>query len=309
MIIGLTHLIQFATSKYGIMILAAFLAVQGYLLIRPLQKPLDPARAQAADRVCERIVKALSDEAQDTWSAKYVKVARLAGDHGDHIRSRIEAALPARTNCRLVTDSVLAEMRDTIMAKAARLGIVKTATADRWKIRPVTGLNDALALSKSAGVEYVVYGAVEDFRALGEQTYARVSVALADAASGETVFQQSFEDGNGDVFAAIDPDLMAGEAKRAGWRFVGWVLFVLLLPVCTGSFWVGLLERESNVTNALCLLFLTLLSTLLAWALMGFWMGTVWNWLTLALAFTAAVTWNLFVLSLLERNRVERALQ
>lgn len=304
---GMARLIQFGATKLGIMALVGFLVFQGYLLIRPIPVPLDPVRAQTADRVTTQIVEALSEQANTAWSTKYVKVARLQGDHGDHIRRRIEAQLPVRTNCRLVTDSMLAELRDTLVAKMARLGVVKPATADRWRIKPVTDLGGAMALSETAGVDYVVYGVVEDFRALDKQAYAKVAIALADAATGETVLEQRFEAGDEQVFADIGPAVMVGDATRAGWRFVGWLLFVLLLPVCTGTFWTQLLERESNFTNAVSLLFLTLVSTLLAWALMGFWMPTVWSWLTLGLAFMLAANWNLVVLNVIEGNRLEHA--
>lgn len=301
--VWLAKLVQLGASKYGIALLVLFLVVQGYLFIRPHTPELDPVRAQAADAVAADIAEALGTQADSAWSSKYVKVARLDGDQGDAIRTRIEAALQTRTNCKLVVDSVFAEVRDQVAAKLARLGAIKAATADRWKGQPIQTATDALALARRRGLDYVVYGAVEDFRVLHDQSFVKVAVRVAAAAAGSVVFERRFEEGDAAVFAGVTTDALRADTTRAGWRLVGWLLFVILLPVCSASFWKGLLERESNLVNAVCLIVLTLIDGLLAWALMGFWLETIWLWLILVFGAVTATIYNLLILNILERNR------
>ncbi|MBN2310090.1 MAG: hypothetical protein JXR94_14040 [Candidatus Hydrogenedentes bacterium] len=300
------RLAEFATKKYSIAVPIALLALQFYLLVRPNTAPLDPARAEAADRVAARVADTLGEHAQASWSTAYVKVARLVGDHGDHLRSRIEAALPARVNCHLVTDSVIAELRDATADKAARLGVVNARAADKWKREPIGSLGRALEMARDSGLDLVVYGTVRDFRSLRDFVFLSVDIEVADARSGEPVFASTFREGDEAVFADVSSATLTVESKGLGMRIAGWALFVLLLPICSGGFWSGLLARESNATNAVCLLLLTLLGTLVAWVFMGFWLGTLWRKVALLLAFGVSGTWNLFILGVLERNRVER---
>ncbi len=303
---GFARLLSVRAGKYGIALLAAAVLIQGYFLIRSREPALDPARAAAADRLTNAAAESLGGNAGGAWGAKYVRVARLVGDQGDHIRSRLETALPARTHCRLVTDSVLAEFRDDVATKAAHLGAVNAATADEWKGNAVTSLDDALALGRNSGIDYVVYGEVLDFTALENKARARVNLHVADVTAGAGIFTKTFEEGYGGVL----DDLLAGPVaegdSHAGLLFIGWLLFVMLLPLCSASFWTNLLDRESNAVNALCLIALTILGLLCSWTFMGFAAGTAWPRMGLALAVVVAGVYNLFILNILERHRTGR---
>ncbi len=305
--LGLTRLLQFGTGKYGAILLALFLVLQGYLIIRPSTSPLDPARAEAADRVAADVGEALGAYANSAWSGKYVKVERLQGDQGDHLRTRIESALQSGTNCRLVTDSMLAGLRDQVAAKAARLGIVKAAAADAWKGRPVATTGAALGVAREAGLDYVVYGVVEDFRTLNGIASLRAAIEVAGKGSAVPVFRRTFKNQSGMVFAHVDIGRQPGKRGGASLRLSGWLLFVVLLPICTAPFWREQLERESNFVNFTCLGALTSVDALVTWSLMGFRLGTVWLGVVFTLAVVLAWSYNLLVLSTLERNREREA--
>ena len=300
---------RLATSKVSVILIVIFLAVQGYLLIRPRTAPLDPVRAHAADRIAEQVVEALGEFAGKGWSGRYVNVAPFFQDQGDQIRSRIESALRSRTNCRLVTDTILAQIREEALNKASRLGIVKQVSADGWKAQPLSTLSQALALAEKAGVDFVVYGSIDDFRSLHDKVFLKMTVRVVDAENRVATFEQQFIEGSEAVFADIPSSAFVVENRRFGARMMTWVLFVLLLPLITASFWRILLQQESNVLNICCLLFLSSLDVLLAWGLMGFWLHTIWYKISLLIGFLASTTWNLFILNLVERNRLQTKFQ
>jgi len=299
----LERLISLATSRLALVALVGFLLIQGYLVIRPATPTLDPKRAQASERVAQQVADALGALAGSSWSGKHVAVARLGGDEGDAIRNRLEAALPSRTNSKLVTDTMLQELRDAAAAKAARIGLATAATTDRWKRAPVTTLEDALKLGRDSGLDYVVFGAADEFRVAGEKTLLNLWVSVAQVASGAAIFHGRFPN---DAGAPVDAAGSRQDVRRIGLPIVVWGLFALLLPMATWSFWTSLLDRESNLMNVLCLGFMTVVDTMLAWALMGFPMGMSSRSLVLPLAFGLAGLWNFFILNVLERRRKER---
>lgn len=302
-------LLRLGTSKYGVIVLVLFLIAQGYLLIQLHPTALDPVRADAADRLADEVVAAIGDHVQSGWSSRYVKVARLAGDPGDQIRRRIEKALPARTNCKLVKDSVLAQLRDEATARAGRLGVVDRAKADAWQGEAADSFEDALGIGRDKKLDYVLYGRVSDFRAQGKDAYVKLAVGVADIANAAVLFERTFERGEG---KAIGPPSQGGDRPEHGGvrlRVFGWVLFALLLPICSASFWINLLDRESSAVNAACVAALTLVDVLLAWALMGFGLGSVLSGLILLVGAALAAAYNLFILNVLERNRVNAKFQ
>jgi len=301
--LGLSKFIQTATGKYSTILLLVFLGVETYFLIRPSVPPLDEPRAEVANDVARQVADALGRLAANDWASRYVRIARFQGDRYDHVRARIENELPSRTNCRLVTDSVFAEMRDNLAAKAGRLGVVSAVTADGMQAAPVTSLAQALELAQEEKLDYVVCGRVEDFRVELGRAYLRVTVEVADAKSRAIVFTETFESGNGAVFAGRPAQTISDAPRRSGLRIAGWILFVILLPLGTGWFWKRLLDRESNFVNVICLLFLTAIDAFLAWALIGFDLSTAWLWIFFLIATGAAATWNLFILNVLERSR------
>jgi len=303
--LGVSKLAKLATGRYGALILVGFLAIQAYLLIRPSTPPLDAPRAEVADDVARQVADALGTLARDTWAAKYVRVARFEGDQNDQVRMRIEDELPARTNCRLVKDSMLAEIRDRLAQKAGRFGLVTAVTADNLQGQPVGSLRDAVELAQRRRFDYVVYGRVEDFRVELGRAYLRVTLEVADAAARNNVFSATYESGDGTIYASAPTDILRADTRLTALRLLGWLMFVVLLPIGTGWFWKNLLDRESNFVNVLCLLFLTAIDSLLAWALMGLWLGTVWLWLILLGGIFLSGSYNFFILNVLERSREE----
>ncbi len=290
-------------GKYGVLILIALAAFQGYQVLRPEIPALDPQRAEAATRLAEQASIAISDHAGSDWSGRYVKVARLEGDHGDHFRGLLEASLPVRTNCTIVRDSLLSEVRDGASDSMSRLGFVKQPTTDRWRNQAVTNLSQALALAKSAKVDYVVYGKVDDFRVVDGDAQAALELHLMDTAMHEDVLIERFTEGSSAVYysaAHLNNDAM----RYTFWKCLGWALFVILLPMVTAAFWTAVLDNESNVATFLALILLTTIDGTLGWALMDFSFATVWMKVLLGLAISAGFTWNLFVLGQLESARL-----
>ncbi len=303
----ITKLLQLCTTKAGAVIMVAVLLAQGYFLIRVGQPELDPLRAKAADNVVEKAAEAVAGSAGEGWSAKYVKVARLSADPNDELRGRLETALQARTNCSIVNDTVFSDFRNQLLSKAARLGVLSVPRADSWKSQPIAGLEEALTLARDTGADYVVFGAVEDFRKEQESAPTRLRLRVAEAATASCVFDEVFSAGTASaIFADYAGDGDGNGLTRTGLKFLGWALFVALLPMATASFWQSLLEYESNLLNALCLIFLASVATLLGWALLRFGRPTMWETVALFLGFMTAITWNLFVLNLLEQRRVSR---
>ncbi|MFO7976950.1 MAG: hypothetical protein R6V12_20250 [Candidatus Hydrogenedentota bacterium] len=303
----LTKLVHLCTTKVGAVIMIAALLLQGYLLIRVGPPELDPLRAKAADKVTDKAAEAVVRSLGDAWSAKYVKVARLTADHNDELRNRLETALHAHANCRIVRDTVFSDIRNQLFAKAARLGILSVPRADAYKTQPITGLNEALVLAQEADADFVIFGAVEEFRRENENAEARVRIRVAEAASAACVFDDVFSASTAaSLFADYTANEEGGGFVQTGLKFLGWLLFVMLLPMATASFWRSLLEYESNLVNALCLLFLAGVAALVGWAMFGFGVPSVWETLVLFLGFMMAITWNLFVLNVLEHRRIHQ---
>ena len=194
---------RFVTSKYGLVLVAAALAVQLYVLIGPNAPALDNVRAATADEVTSDVAATIGVLARDTWASAYVHVAPLVGDHGDHVRARIERALPDRVNCTLVTDTVLTDLRNGICAKTARLGLLDQRTADRGRTKPIGSLEEALEFARKKQLDYVVYGRVRDFRRVGHRASLTVDIAVADAASATRVLTSTFSEGAGVVYADV----------------------------------------------------------------------------------------------------------
>ena len=301
----LGKVVSLGTTRIGIVLMTAVLAIQGYLIIQPNRAPLDPVRADASDQVTNQVVDVLGTLAGNTWTDRYVKVAKLRGDYEDRIRSNIEKALQVRTNCKLVADTMLSELRDEAAAKAARIGLVKPTTADAWKTVPAATFEDALNLAKNSGLDFVIYGNISDFRAIGSRTYLSLSLGVVDVAAGKAVLQKNFQEGDTVSFADLSSAAQTMEQKSPRLRVAGWVLFILLAPLCTARLWTNLLDRESRMVNAASLLFLTAADALIAWALMGFRLGSVWRGTILFCALGIAGIWNLFILGAIERRRAE----
>lgn len=295
---------RMATSRAGLALIAGFLLLQAWWLIRPDVPPLDPARAAAADRVAEDIAEALGEANAGAWAGRYVAVAPLAGDDTGYLRARLEEVLHAHANCRVITDTVFTEIRGEAAAKAARLGVVSRPRADRWKPAPVIRLTESLGYGRARGADFVVYGAVPEFRLGGAGVALTADVAVADVGAGGLAFRQRFTDGGPAAFASFMP---GDENARAGRWLMGWLLFVALLPLATGGIWRNVLANESARANLAALLFLTALDGLLAWALLGFSLHTVWLKGLFGIACLAALAWNLTVLAWYERARAEAA--
>ncbi len=293
---------KLVTSRLGLVLLAGFLVFQAWWWITPTTPPLDRARADAAAHVAEDIASTLGEAAGVQWSGRYVAVAPLAGDDTGYLRNRLEAALTARANCRVITDTVVTDLREHAVSKLARLGAVSRPTADAWKPAPVTTLSQALDRGRRTQADFVVYGYVPAFRLAETGVALAVDVAVADVAAGGTIFEQRFEYGGPLTLASGNPG--AGNVG-AGWRLLGWLFFVLLLPLVTGGAWRNLLDNESLAANAAALGFLTTLDALLAWALLGFSMPTLWVKAVFGIACLAAFTWNLAVLGFYEQHRCE----
>lgn len=261
---GMNRLIQFGTGRYGAVTLLLFLGVQGYLLVKPDRPRLDPARARAADELALHAASELSRYAQGGWSSKYVGVARIAGDHGDEIRHRIEKELVARTNCRMVTAPLLSEFRDSTISKVSRLGVVNASTADDWRSRPIDTLSDALSFAEAEDLDFVVFGTVDEFRADDDLVHLRATLKLADVAARSTIMEYRYPED--EVVGSRGDDELGGRPEPTNFyqRLFAWGGFILAFPVITSPFWAGLIARESNFVNALCLLALTIAGTIAA---------------------------------------------
>lgn len=269
------------------------------------EMPLDPVRTQAAEQTGTQAAEALAACIGDAWSSKYIKVGRLLGDPGDHIRDEIARALPTRTNCKIIEDTLLARGWDAAMASLARIGVVTWATADSWRGKAVWLHHDAFSLLKRVKADAVVYGKVDDFRTAGFNVQLKMHLFAVDQSSDRPIFDQRFTAGGDRVLADAVPQALDDGLNHAMLRFVGWMLFVLLLPLLTSVFWKAAFEYESNLLNLAALLFLTLADALFTWTLLGFHLDTVWYKTLLGMAALAAVTWNLFALNILEDRRSE----
>lgn len=306
MVYLITKFFQLCGSKTGAWAMLALVLVQACFLIGAGQPELDPERARAADDAVEQMAAALAHHAGNRWAGKYVKVARLATDHNDAVRDRLEAAVQARTNCRLVKDTVFTSMYDAALAKAARLGVLSAPCADAWKTQPPADLDEALAVARDAQTGYLVFGSVEEFRRDNDGAQLRLRIRAADAASARCVFDETVRVKTPRaVFANCAGNKGAPKGIGVGVRIAGWLLFVVLLPLTTAFLWQTLLGHESNLVNALCLVALAGTATLAGWAMLRFGLPSVMEALVLLAAFVLAAAWDLYVLGLLEKRRVK----
>lgn len=304
MVYLMTRIFQFLGTKTGAWAMLVLLLVQGYFLIGTGQPELDPQRAQAADGAAGEMAAALAQYAGNGWAGKYVKVARLTRDPNDALRVRLETALQARTNCRLVEDTVFTSMYDGAIGRASRLGLVSAPRADGWKTQPPAGLEEALTLARDTQTDYLVFGSVEEFRRYDNGARLRLRVLVAEAASLQCVFDQTaVVETPRAVFADHAGGAGAEQGLGAGTKFAGWLLFVVLLPVATAFLWQTLLGYESNLINALCLAALAAAAPFAGWAMLRFGVPDLFEAVLLIAAFLVAVAWDLFVLGLLEERR------
>ncbi len=303
---ALNLLKSLATKKTSVVLLVGVALLQAYMLVPSSEAPLDGPRGAAADRVAQDIAAELSAFGGEAWYDKYVHVARLQGDPNGHIRGRIEDTLQPATNCRLVSDTVATGIREDVAERAARLGAVSQATADEWKSPSIATAADAARLAKDADLDFVIYGRVVDFRDLGYDVVLSVELNVATPEADGPVYSRTFGEDDEQVFADGVPHARSARLKSIAMRVGGWLLFAFLLPIATGGFWVNLLENESPLVNGLCLALLTGIDALVAWALAGLSIDGLIPLAGIGLALVAGGTWNLFVLGMMERQRIER---
>lgn len=304
--LGFGALIRSGVAKLVSLGVVSVAAYSGYQAYQTEPGQLDGERLKAAAKMAERTTAALA-ELDLNWTGKYVAVGKLSGSGGDYFREHLEKAVGDVTNATVVTDSFIRRVSDAAMDSAEQLNLIDAATADAWKANPVDSLDAALRAGESAGLDYVVYGRVEDLRALPEDTYCRLHVGIADIAAGGALWAHTFEDGRVVPAGGGPPAVTSPVAGvKWWWRMAGWLVVVLAIPVLTSGLWMGVLDRESNALNAVCLVALTALAGVLAWSLMGFSAGSFVRKFFIVTGVLFAMLYNFLVLNALERTRFER---
>ena len=302
----IAHSIKHIARKPGKISMILVLIIQGYLLLHYTKPSISPEREQAADTIARKIVDTLGDQFGGLWNGKYVQVSRLIGDFGGHIRHRIEERLPDTTNCILSNESVITEFWEELIEKSKYLGLLSVSYAESLKIQPCFSSDDALNFGEKRNLNYVVFGKVNDFRHHDGQVHWNVNIKVLNMTNKTIAFEQEWENNPSRIipanFIKFDPKML--QTEHTHW--ITWILMIVLIPICSASFWTMILRRESNGWNIACVLFLTFIDMVLAWVLMGFQSWSTIRRFVLILCFHIALIWNIFILNFIDRKRREK---
>jgi hypothetical protein len=264
-----------------VVVIGLSLLFEGYHLFGPAEDSLGFMRRSLVDRVCTKVV----DDLPRKNGVASVAVLDFAGDVqgfiSNHLRERIAAAGEFKVLDEIFFRKLLREFGK-----------------DQG---PITRLADAVEAARAIGVDLVVFGEIPEFAARQEAAALSMEVRVAERASGQAVFAQSYRERLGDTWlgSAYWRARIADSSK--GRRIFIWVAFTLLLPLLTIPLIRRLVAVDSNMVNLAWLLGYTIVDVLFALLLTGFWIATVWTAVVLILALAGSAYYNYSIAVFVER--------
>lgn len=277
--------------KVGMALFVVYVCCMGWMKFGPRKPMPDMARMKAADRAVERIVDNIRQNRGDVRSVALCHFANDASDYFSHrLRERIE-----KSNVLDLTDFDLAEKLRTLL---------------NMRNRGVANATDALSSIQGEEVDGVLWGSIERFESAkgGGGATLTGEWQLVDK-GGAVVCGGAIQREDGDrgivetVTNAIDDlgkstDGVEIVASTIPWymRLLGFVLFVLLLPVVTISFIRTMVAKRSNRVNVFVLGVYTAIDVILAFFMVG---GTIGSFAAVVVFLAASLSALLYNVSLM----------
>ena len=190
-------------------------------------------------------------------------VLPVRGDVRDLVRKEIVSAVSERGIARIIDQASLGEK---LGGEGILGGILKEVLGADPKIPvDIKKAEEFLKRCSLPGLLWAEARIVET----DEEGRVELRVRILNA-TGEEVFDRKVVKTYGKGFFSWPYLRSRILGVSLAWRLLGWLVFVLLLPIVGSPIITKRLKRESNVTNAITLFFLTALSAVALWFLLGF---------------------------------------
>ncbi len=267
-----------------ITMIALFLgfAFEGYRVLGPDGNDVGYMRHRLADSVCTEAAKDLPQR----QGLQSLAVLDLAGDSTGVVSAALRSRIEALGTYRLLDESFFRKLMKQLGKNA-----------------PVVRLEDAVDAARKIGVDAVVFGELPQFSATADGAELRLELRMAERDSGKAIFARAYGRtiGGSRITGAYWRARLADSSR--GRRIFIWALFTLLLPLITVPLIRRLTSTDSNLTNMGMLLGYTLIDTLFAFFLTGFWIPTLWTAAILLIALGASGYYNYSIMSFVEEMR------
>jgi hypothetical protein len=168
-----------------------------------------------------------------------------------------------------------------------------------WGAKPVSRLDEAVAVARRLGVDTVVFGEVPEFTWSEQKAVLRLELRMADRVSGEASFARSYSETLGGGTGPGTWRARLADSSKARRVFI-WAVFALLLPILASPLIRRLAAEDSNTVNLLMLGGLTAIDVIAAAALASFWLATWWTIAALLAAACLAGYYNFRVTTVID---------
>jgi len=259
--------------RWAVLITLAVASWQLYDKFRPRPLELDQPRQEIASKACWAITKQLPS----VDIPRKLLVPRLRGDHTGFVTDTLRETVGRSAKFDILSPSLLVRV-------LAELGVEEKEPYD---------LDSAMKIARKTEADYLLDGQIDSFSYDDKQGSIAMSI---------TLYRVSDQTPVAPTMQINLPDETSKTSLSLG-KWVGgvlaWMLGIFFLPLVFYAPVKKALASESNGIIFLALLALTLVDTLLAWAISGLTFG----WIMLVLALLISAGANYGILTWIDNNR------
>jgi hypothetical protein len=267
-------------NKITIGVLGLAGTFEGYNLFKPPEDSLGFMRRKVAEQVCSKAVGDLPAKP----GVRNVAVAAIQGDETGFVTAQLRDRIGASGKYEVIEQSFFQKLLREFGREEA----------------PVLTLADAVALGRKLGVDAVIFGTIPEYALKEQGATVRLELRMAERESGNAIFAKSYMENLGGGLASPSHWRARMADSSKGRRIFVWVCFALLLPLITAPLIRRIAAEESNAFNLAMLVAYTLVDILIAFALTGFWIPTLWTAGILLLALAASAYYNYRIATVIE---------
>jgi len=260
---GLHRILSAAVS----LIFVFYIGYLVWLSLGPQKPDPDPACKKMADLAIGRIVEQIRNERGEIRSTVMIHFANDPSDYfSDTLREKLNS-------------SGILQLEDRSFSEKLK---------SKLNFRNTGATSAEAAMSRATGydVQGVLWGSIQAFETSDVGTIVKGSWQLLDHSNGKVIASGDFEEGTVKGATTQLLNSLSGKngvlqvtAEKIPWhiRFLGFVLFVLLLPVFTISFIRTMVAKRSNKINAFMLSIYTVIDVILAFFMIGCSFASIWS--------------------------------
>jgi hypothetical protein len=248
-----------------------FVCWQFYIFFRESPRSFTHAETRAAQRVAAMIVAELQHKVEGPTR---FGVAHFSGDHYEVVTDSVRAGLSVQPAWSIEEGSIIVRFLEDIARAIGR----------------ATSVEEIIQAGQKVELDIIVAGRLVRAETVNDTGIVEVETHIYDVRSGEWLVRSSFT-GTWEVGAAERATHRISEV-RPFWRFVGWLLFVLMLPWATAFATHYALERRSNIASFTVITGYTVVGMAVALLLIGFSLTGGLSWLSFLIAFLFTAGYN-----------------